>query len=294
MYNEDQNFNTAREFFDALLGENVFEAKSVLDVSEKITSGYIFRGQANKNWSLLPSAHRSDTALNNHTPQPASINHAKDSVEYVSNQTHAELRSVLLFLEAADHIGIQTPIDYNLFKGFVTELDSSIPAELLPIIGFAQHYGVPTRLLDWTESPFIAAYFAAKGALRQQGEELFSIYCVNVNMLKNLASIDIVSAPKAHNRHLGAQRGLFTIINSANNFYLQHNKWPSLEDIYSLERPETYYMKRELIRLSLPSKEAPALLKLLYKLDISELTIMPSLQNAANNFAYKKYLWGKG
>ena len=312
MFDIDKSFDSARKLIDYFLDENMFEPESIFDVSEKLTNGYLFRGQARKDWSLIPSAHRSFDSLKNYTPQPPGSEAFEQGSrkKYLALHLHAELRAVQLFLEAADKVGINTPLDYNslylhqkllddLISENEIEPDSEFPAlEFLPSMAMAQHYGVPTRLLDWTESPLIAAYFAAEEASTLLGADRggsdFSVICLGTQLLKKVNSLRYVSAPRANNPFLRAQRGAFTLIKNANRFFLENGKWPGIEDAVANERDHRmYYFRPPLIRLSLPASEADSLLRLLYRLDVSKLTLMPSFENAAEHFACKRALWAK-
>lgn len=83
-------------------------------------------------------------------------------------------------------------------------------------LALAQHHGLPTRLLDWTHNPLVAAYFSVED---DECEEDGVIY-----ILSGASSIDILAhrdpfagsdvkrfVPRHITRRLIAQAGLFTI-----------------------------------------------------------------------------------
>ncbi len=114
---------------------------------------WIFRGQNCASWSLVPSLLR----------EPENSANGKNEV----NMIHNFVRLVNL---------VNLPIPANALSYLIPINERGLPASYLygktpytwlaldythVVIAMAQHSGMPTRLLDFSYDPFVAAYFAA-------------------------------------------------------------------------------------------------------------------------------------
>jgi hypothetical protein len=156
-----------------------------LELFHKIFRGFrsfngcanFFRGQADKDWSLLPKAGRQ---------------------EYLWEE-NGDLKRFNIWERQA--------IAY-----------AELPNNIYEKLAIAQHHGLATRLLDWTQNPLVAAYFAVSTLSNTDG----AIYILEpphnvivedkltIDQLKNYKGVSCYF-PRAISPRVINQKGMFTV-----------------------------------------------------------------------------------
>jgi hypothetical protein len=157
-----------------------------------------------------------------------------------------------------------------------------------------QHYGLPTPLLDWTDSPFVAAYFAYCED-RVEGDDPYRyVYGLSWDITRwgpanapgeqpYARFISFQDTPSDENARLLSQRGLFTV--------------PLTADIEIEDRVQHCYASEEekvkgcqrivLVRIKMPEAERVRCLRDLNTMNINHATLFPDLTGAAVYCAMK-------
>lgn len=200
---------------------------------------WIFRGQLdgpreNEEGELIPSAHRIIDKLKSFS----FVEIDKIGVRTYADQLQAEYRLVMDFAYSATKRGLSLPgLDLLVFdtegeeillsriEAVVEGRDSQWPiSNLLCATAIAQHYGIPTCMLDWTESGRTALYFSASNSIEPQrasSSSKFVVWALNVEAIREIYIDDtayfanrirVIDAPRSICPTLAAQQGMFTIL----------------------------------------------------------------------------------
>ncbi len=164
-------------------------ASGAFDVLETQSKGWNrFRGHQNAEWKLK-------STLARHFITPPS----RTTVFDISNMIDH-------FLVNLASIGITVPFDKNDLRGRLE---------------YARHYGLPSPLIDFSMSPYVALFFAFNGVRPSQAssKDCSAVYCINIFELAGIWA------------HIKAKRDLngkivdgAEVANLHNSFKFDHNK----------------------------------------------------------------------
>ena len=214
--------------FDEASAAGVAEFLQV--ILEKLRSPYLFRGQADINWELEPAIDRED------------FSHIRGRLR---RKDHEKLVLDEFKRRALPHL-------------------RHLPRDDWEFLALARHHGAPTRLLDWTENPLAALFFAVEACCRTDSAVWCYTYVEREELLDTskytpleIDRIVLYRPPHVHSR-ISTQEGVFTV------------------------HPEDFKQKTDpwglpLVRIRIPNQSRPHLRLELQRLGVHRATLFPDL-----------------
>lgn len=196
---------------------------------------YVYRGQKDPEWSLEPALHRllKQKGVTQKDYDKVKEKHLDTFIKSIRGRTH------------------------------IYERISDDASELWAL---GQHFGLKTPFLDFTLSPYVAAYFALN---QESKNDHCVVYAVSKKFIGDAGSLDIYEPRTDHNQRLLNQSGLFVVFNT-------------LEDMSSILTKTVVEntSKVKIRKILVPMADRNAAMKHLESMNISSNTLFPDLQGA--------------
>jgi len=275
---------TGEEFIESIRPDN-----KKLWVSN-LNNRWGFRGQPDCNYRLIPKAFRSNIKL---PTGPFYITPPEEP----SKQGAAETNTIRKFVEYALKNGLEIPDETYDFI-FPNYQHPKIPyedwpqPEYLNILALAQHHGIPTRLLDFTNNPLIAAFFAFDQVPNDRifdKESRVSVWGIDFNAVFRMWSqydsgsrIKKIVTPAAGNTFLHRQEGFFLLDDEANSYYNPEIGYPSFDSIILDKADEKGIDEPVIIRVDVAYTEKVKVIDTLKQYNIIKPGLMPTYSDIAD------------
>ena len=220
-------------------------------------SNWAFRGQENADWQLVPSIVRE-------------LKNRKIKHEYWDHQEH---RNIWVFQRKAALFLDKIPAVHDIF-------------EWLAIL---QHYGAPTRLLDFTWSPYVAAFFALESSVADAAVWMINAPAIKSQCFRSDTWKDewVVSPKEALERFSINENNLVGIgepflknqrqIAQSGTFVIPYQLNKTIDELLSTEENRIAKITLKGFKIRREAK------KNLYAMNITQATLFPGLDGLARS-----------
>lgn len=283
------------------------------EMYQNLNEGFVFRGLQSGAYKLIPSVPREKLQVRD--AAGIIVDEDKDAPFDFANseftQVLFEYMELRNFFDICDKSNLRLPpierFRHSLYN--LTVLISSLlvgedwlPNDLQELAALAQHYGMKTRLLDWTTSIETAIYFAVhkEPELMQDGQsnensDYIAIWALNILAQFGLDTpLKIIRPPYFGNPNLAAQKGLFTFW-KISGLRLSLGEGSNKENLEVLKRLTNRTPLDELIaeeckkqnrkgvvmwKLLVPRKDRKVLYKYIRRKNVNAASLFPGYEGA--------------